>query len=63
MTLVADSGPAFKNKFEEECAKMDLHVEHSSAYNPSSQAAKIGSSGAASRASASTSAALDTAFS
>ena len=37
MTIVADSGPVFRNNFEEECAKMSMRVEHSSAYNPSSQ--------------------------
>ena len=36
MTLVSDSGPAFRNRFEEECAKLGVRVEHSSAYNPSS---------------------------
>ena len=39
MTLVADSGPSFRNRFEEECAKLGVRVEHSSAYNPSSQSA------------------------
>ena len=37
MTLVADSSPAFRNNFEEECAKMGVRVEHSSANDPSSQ--------------------------
>ena len=37
MTLVTDSGPAFRNNFEEECAKIGVCVEHSRAYNPSSQ--------------------------
>ena len=32
---VSDSGPAFRNKFEEECKKMGIRTEHSSAYNPS----------------------------
>ena len=36
MTCVSDSGPAFRNKFEEECKKMGIRTEHSSAYNPSS---------------------------
>jgi len=36
MTLVADSGPAFRNRFEDECAKLGVRVEVSSAYNPSS---------------------------
>ena len=36
MTVVSDSGPAFRNKVEEECAKLGVRVEHSSAYNPSS---------------------------
>ena len=36
MTLVSDSGPAFRNRFEEECAKLGVHVEENSAYNPSS---------------------------
>ena len=36
MTLVSDSGPVFRNRFEEECAKLGVRVEHSSAYNPSS---------------------------
>ena len=36
MTTVSESGPAFRNKFEEECAKLGVRVEHSSAYNPSS---------------------------
>ena len=37
LTLVSDYGPAFRNRFEEECAKLGVRVEHSSAYNPSSQ--------------------------
>ena len=37
MTLVTDSGPAFRNNFEEEFDKMGVRVEHSSAYNPSTQ--------------------------
>ena len=37
MTLVADRGPAFRKNYEEECAKMGVCAEHSSAYNPSSQ--------------------------
>ena len=32
MTLVSDSGPAFRNRFE--CAKVGVRVEHNSAYNP-----------------------------
>ena len=39
MTLVADSGPSFRNRFDEECVKLGVNVEHSSAYNPSSQSA------------------------
>ena len=35
MTLVSDSGPAFRNRFEEKCAKLGVHVEENSAYNPS----------------------------
>ena len=34
MTVVSDSGPAFRYKFEEECGKLGVRVEHSSAYNP-----------------------------
>ena len=33
-TLVADSSQCFKNRFEEECAKLGVRVDHSSAYNP-----------------------------
>ena len=36
MVCVSDNGPAFRNKFEEECKKMGIRTEHSSAYNPSS---------------------------
>ena len=36
MACVSDNGPAFRNKFEEECKKMGIRTEHSSAYNPSS---------------------------
>ena len=39
---VEDSGPGFLNTFAEEAGKLgqlELMVEHSSAYNPSSQAA------------------------
>ena len=39
MTLVADSSPSFRNKFKEECLKLGVKVEHSSAYNSSSQSA------------------------
>ena len=35
ITLVSDSGPVFINGFEEECAKLGVHVEENSAYNPS----------------------------
>ena len=34
MTLVADSGPAFRNRFEEECAKLGVRI-----VVPSSQSA------------------------
>jgi len=34
MVCVSDNGPSFRNKFEEECMKMGIKVEHS--YNPSS---------------------------
>ena len=37
MTIVADSGPVFRNNFEEECAKMGVRVEQSIANDPSSQ--------------------------
>ena len=37
MTLVADSGPSFRNRFAEECLKLGVRLEHSSAYNSSSQ--------------------------
>ena len=37
MTLVSDFGPAFRKRFVEEWAKLGAWVEHSSAYNPSSQ--------------------------
>ena len=37
MTLVADSGPSFRNRFAEECLKLEVRLEHSSAYNSSSQ--------------------------
>ena len=37
MTLAADSGSSFRNRFEEECLKLGVKVDHSSAYNPSSQ--------------------------
>ena len=36
MICVSDNGPSFRNKFEEECLKMGIKVEHSSAYNSSS---------------------------
>ena len=39
MTLVCDSGPSFRSRFSEECLKLGVRVEHSSAYNPSSQSA------------------------
>ena len=39
MTLVCDSGPSFCSRFSEECLKLGVRVEHSSAYNPSSQSA------------------------
>ena len=32
-------GPSFRNKFEEECLKLGVKVEHSSAYNSSFQSA------------------------
>ena len=37
LLLIADSGPAIRNNFLEEYAKMGVRVEHISAYNPSSQ--------------------------
>ena len=37
IVLLADSGPSFRSRFEDECLKMGVRVEHSSAYNPSSQ--------------------------
>ena len=37
LLLLADSYPTFWNNFVEECSKMGVRVEHSSAYNPSSQ--------------------------
>ena len=37
MTLVSDSWPAFRYKFDNEWAKIGVHGEHSSVYNPSSQ--------------------------
>ena len=39
MTLVCDSGQSFRSRFSEECLKLGMRVEHSSAYNPSSQSA------------------------
>ena len=39
MTLVTDSSPSFRNRFEEECLKLGVKVEHLSAYNSSSQSA------------------------
>ena len=39
MTLVCDSGPSFRSRFSEECLKLGVRVEPSSAYNPSSQSA------------------------
>ena len=39
MTLVCDSEPSFLSRFSEECLKLGVRVEHSSAYNPSSQSA------------------------
>ena len=37
MTLVAGSGLSFSNRFVEDCLKLAVRVEHSSAYNSSSQ--------------------------
>ena len=34
-----DSGPSFRKNLAEECSKLGVSVEHSSAYNPSSQSA------------------------
>ena len=39
MTLVADLGPSFCSRFSEECLKLGVRVEHSSAHNLSSQSA------------------------
>ena len=39
MTLVSDSGPSFRSRFSAECLRLGVRVEHSSAYNPSSQSA------------------------
>ena len=36
--IPADSGPGFRNTFEEEAAKLGITVRHSSGYNSSSQA-------------------------
>ena len=37
--MISDSGPSFRSRFSEECLKHGMRVEHSSAYNPSSQSA------------------------
>ena len=37
LLFVVESGPAFRNNFVEEFAKMGVHVEHNSTYNPPSQ--------------------------
>ena len=39
MNIVFDSGPSFRSRFSEECLKLGIRVEHSSAYNPSSLSA------------------------
>ena len=39
MTLVCDSGPSFCSRYSKECLRLGVRVEHSSAYNPSSQSA------------------------
>ena len=39
MTLVSDSAPSFRSRFSAECLRLGVRVEHSSAYNPSSQSA------------------------
>ena len=36
---VVDSGPGFRNTFAEETSKLGVRLQHSSAYNPSSQPA------------------------
>ena len=39
LLCITESGPASRNDFAEECAKIGVREEHSTVYNPSSQSA------------------------